>query len=91
MVALVPTKTIKIRVREDHLPYVRRFAKHAGMTTSAWVRKMVEHELCHRVGLAAIREWEAADGPLTEGERAAARAELAAASAKIRANSGVVG
>lgn len=90
MVACVTAKKITITVRESHLPYVRQFAKDAGMTTSAWVRDMVEHELCHRVGLAAMREWEAEDGPLTEEERAAARAELAAADAKIRASGGAV-
>ncbi len=83
MVGLVPAKTIKIRVREDHLPYVRQFAKDAGMTTSAWVRRMVEHKLCNLVGLAAMREWEAENGPFTEEELAWADAQIAAADAQV--------
>jgi hypothetical protein len=48
---------------------------------------MVDHEIRIRKGLAAMREWELEDGPLTAEERAAARAELEKAAASARAKS----
>ncbi len=83
----VATKKITITLPEDHLAQVRAFAKEQGMPLSTWLAKMVDHEIRIRKGLAAMREWELEDGPLTEEERAAARAELEKAAAGARAKS----
>jgi hypothetical protein len=85
MVDLMATKKITITLPEDVLAYVRRFTKEMGMPISTWIAEMVEHEIRIREGLAAMREWDAEDGPTTEQERAAARAELAAAFERARA------
>jgi hypothetical protein len=50
-------------------------AAHAeGLTVSAWLVRSAERELTVRAGLAAVAEWEAEHGELTEAEKAEARA-----------------
>jgi hypothetical protein len=50
-------------------------AAHAeGLAVSAWLVRSAERELTVRAGLAAVAEWEAENGRLTEAERAEARA-----------------
>lgn len=75
------TKKITITLPEDFLERLREFAKEAGMPLSTWITQLVEHEIRVRVGLAAMREWEAEEGPLTEEEIAAADAIIAKADA----------
>jgi hypothetical protein len=80
----VATKKITITIPEDAIARLRAFAKEVGMPLSTWITELVEHEIRIRDGLAAIREWEAVDGPLTEEEIAEADAIIAKADAEAR-------
>lgn len=45
-------------------------AAHSGLSLSAWLNRAAEHELAIGRGLAAVREWEADHGALTDAELA---------------------
>ena len=47
-------------------------AARSGMSLSAWLNRAAENELALARGLAAVNEWEADHGALTEAELAAA-------------------
>jgi predicted transcriptional regulator len=81
----VATKKITITIPEDAVARLKEFAEETGVPLSTYIAQLVEHEIRIRDGLAALREWEAEDGPLTEEELAAARAELEKAAAHARA------
>jgi cytosine/adenosine deaminase-related metal-dependent hydrolase len=85
MVAAVVTKKITITLPEEYLEQAKQLAEEAGLPLSTWIAQTVEHEMRIQAGLAAMREWEAEDGALTEEELAAARAVLAKADAAARA------
>lgn len=75
------TKKITITLPEEYLEQARNLAKEAGLPLSTWIAKTVEHEARIQAGLAAMREWDAEDGPLTEEELVAAAIEIAKADA----------
>lgn len=85
MVDGVATKKITITLPEDILERLKGFAKEVGMPLSTWIAQTIEDEIRNREGLAAMREWEALDGPLTEEEIAEADAILAKADAEAAA------
>lgn len=49
-----------------------------GLSVSAWMTKAARRALLVRDGLAAVSEWEAQHGELTDAELAAARQRVAA-------------
>lgn len=51
-------------------------AEQQGLSLSAWLNQAAENALSIEDGLAAVAEWEAAFGPLTAQELAAADAVL---------------
>ena len=55
-----------------------------GTSVSAWITAAARRALLVRDGLAAVAEWEAAHGPLTEPEIAAARARIEGPSVRKR-------
>jgi hypothetical protein len=81
----VATKKVTITLPEELLEEAKELAQDAGLPLSTWIADIVQHEIRIQAGLAAMREWEAEDGPLTEEELAAAEAELAKADAAARA------
>lgn len=69
----------KIAISID--PAVLRSIQHAaateGISVSAWMTNAARQALRVRDGLAAVADWEAEHGELTEAELAAARARVA--------------
>ncbi len=54
-------------------------AERQGLSLSAWLNRAAENALSVEDGLAAVADWEAEHGPLTDAELADADAVLAAA------------
>lgn len=52
-------------------------AKAEGLSLSAWMTNAARQALLVRAGLAAVAEWEAEHGALTDAERDAARRRVA--------------
>ena len=86
----VTTKKITITVPEDAIARLKEFAKEMGMPLSTYISQMIENEIRIRRGLAAMREWDLEEGPLTDEELAEADAIIdkadAAAAARARAS-----
>ena len=78
------SKKITITLPEEDLEQVKELARKAGLPLSTWITKVVEHEARIHAGLAALQEWEAEHGAITEEELAQAREELAKADAELR-------
>ena len=57
-------------------------AQAEGVSVSAWMTAAARKALKLRDGLAAVAEWEAENGELTEAELSAARRRVARASAR---------
>jgi hypothetical protein len=80
------TRKVTITLPEDVLERIRALAAEEGLPLSTYLRGVAEHHARVQDGLAGLREWEAEEGPLTEEERARARAEIACADAIIVAS-----
>jgi metal-responsive CopG/Arc/MetJ family transcriptional regulator len=77
------TKKVTITLPEDMVEYGHAMASEEGMSFSAWIAEVTRHEIRRQRGLAAMREWEELDGPITEEERAQARDEMHRAEAAL--------
>lgn len=72
-----PSPKIAITVDPDVHEAVLRAATDDGVSVSAWLTAAARDALRVRAGLAAVAEWEAEHGAITDAELATARAELA--------------
>lgn len=83
-----PSPKLAITVDADVHEKVVLAAAEEGVSVSAWMTDAARRALLVRDGLAAVAEWEAEHGALTDAELAAARervaAQLAAPSASRR-------
>jgi hypothetical protein len=86
-----PSPKLAITVDADVHDRVIHAAAAEGVSVSAWMTKAARRALLIRDGLAAVAEWEAEHGPLTEAELAAAHQRVAsqvgATSARARKRS----
>jgi hypothetical protein len=73
-----PSPKLAITVDADIHDRVLDAAAAEGVSVSAWMTRAARRALLVRDGLAAVAEWEAAHGPLTDAEMAAAHARVAA-------------
>jgi hypothetical protein len=74
-----PAIKLAITVDPDIHAKVLDAAEAEGTSVSAWITEAARRALLLRDGLAAIREWEAEHGALSETELEQARARLARA------------
>lgn len=72
-----PSPKLAITVDPDVRDRVVEAAAAEGLSVSAWMTNAARRQLLIRDGLAAVAEWEAQHGPLTDSELAAARARVA--------------
>lgn len=72
-----PSPKLAITVDPDVRDRVVEAAAADGVSVSAWMTNAARRELLIRDGLAAVAEWEAEHGSLTDEELAAARARVA--------------
>jgi hypothetical protein len=72
-----PSPKMAITVDADIHDRVLDAAAAEGVSVSAWMTRAARRALLIRDGLAAVAEWEAEHGPLTEAELAAARQRVA--------------
>ncbi len=72
-----PSPKLAITVDADVHDRVLDAAAAEGVSVSAWMTKAARRALLVRDGLAAVAEWEAEYGPLTEAELGAARQRIA--------------
>lgn len=72
-----PSPKLAITVDPDVRDRVVEAAAAEGLSVSAWMTNAARRELLIRDGLAAVAEWEAQHGTLTDSELAAARARVA--------------
>jgi hypothetical protein len=68
---------LAITVDPDVHARVIEAAAAEGVSVSAWMTKAARRALLVRDGLAAVAEWEAEHGPLTDAELTAARQRVA--------------
>jgi hypothetical protein len=68
---------LAITVDPDVHARVVEAAAAEGVSVSAWMTKAARRALLVRDGLAAVAEWEAEHGPLTDAELTAARQRVA--------------
>lgn len=68
-----PSPKLAITVDADVHERVLEAAASEGVSVSAWMTDAARRALLVRDGLAAVAEWEAEHGPLTDAEMAAAR------------------
>jgi hypothetical protein len=73
-----PSPKLAITVDPDVHAGVLQAAADEGVSVSAWMTSAARQALLVRDGLAAVAEWEAEHGALTDDEMAAARARVAA-------------
>ena len=73
-----PSPKLAITVDPEVYAQVIAAAEAEGVSVSAWMTSAARRELRLRDGLAAVAEWEAEHGALTEEELAAARRRLGA-------------
>lgn len=73
-----PSPKLAITVDADVHDRVLDAAAAEGLSVSAWMTKAARRALLVRDGLAAVAEWEAEHGELTDAELAAARRRVAA-------------
>jgi hypothetical protein len=79
-----PSPKLAITVDADVRDQVLAAAAAEGVSVSAWMTRAARKALLVRDGLAAVAEWEAEHGALTEAELAAARRRVAS---QVRATS----
>ena len=72
-----PSPKLAITVDADVHDRVLAAAAAEGVSVSAWMTTAARRALLIRDGLAAVAEWEADHGPLTDAELAAARGRVA--------------
>lgn len=72
-----PAVKLAITVDRDVHTEVLNAAEAEGLSVSAWLTAAARHALRVRDGLAAVAEWEAEHGPLSERELTAARRRVA--------------
>ena len=72
-----PSPKLAITVDPDVHDRVLDAAAAEGMSVSAWMTKAARQALLVRDGLAAVAEWEAEHGALSEAELVAARQRVA--------------
>jgi hypothetical protein len=72
-----PSPKLAITVDPDVHARVVEAAAAEGVSVSAWMTKAARRALLVRDGLAAVAEWEAEHGPLTDAELTAARQRVA--------------
>ncbi len=68
-----PSPKLAITVDPDVHDRVLTAAEEAGVSVSAWMTAAARRALLVRDGLAAVAEWEAEQGPLSEAELDSAR------------------
>lgn len=73
-----PSPKLAITVDPDVHAQVMAAAADDGLSVSAWMTNAARRALLVRDGLAAVAEWEAEHGALTDAEMAAARERVAA-------------
>jgi len=73
-----PSPKLAITVDRDVYSQVLVAAADDGVSVSAWMTGAARRALLVRDGLAAVAEWEAQHGALTDAEMAAARERVAA-------------
>lgn len=73
-----PSPKLAITVDPDVHAQVIAAAADDGLSVSAWMTNAARRSLLVRDGLAAVAEWEAEHGALTDAEMAAARERVAA-------------
>jgi hypothetical protein len=71
-----PSPKLAITVDPDVHRRVLAAAQEAGVSVSAWMTDAARRALTVRDGLAAVAEWEAEHGPLSDAEMEAARDRL---------------
>jgi hypothetical protein len=71
-----PSPKLAITIAADVHEQVLAAAARRGVSVSAWMTDAARLALKVRDGLAAVAEWEAEHGPLTEAELKAARQRL---------------
>jgi len=81
-----PSPKLAITVDADVHEKVVVAAAEEGVSVSAWMTDAARRALLVRDGLAAVAEWEAEHGALSEAELAAARDRVAAQLATPRAS-----
>lgn len=74
-----PAIKLAVTVDPDVHAAVVRLARRDGVSVSAWMTDAARRAIRVRDGLAAVAEWEAEHGALTDDEMAAARARVRAA------------
>jgi hypothetical protein len=72
-----PSPKLAITVDPDVRDRVVEAAAAEGLSVSAWMTNAARRQLLIRDGLAAVAEWEAQHGPLSDAELGAARARVA--------------
>lgn len=77
-----PSPKLAITVDADVYDQVILAAKAEGSSVSAWMTAAARRALTVRDGLAAVAEWEAENGALTEAELDAARRRVGNASGR---------
>jgi hypothetical protein len=82
-----PSPKLAITVDPDVYAQVIDAARNDGVSVSAWMTRAARRALLIRDGLAAVSEWEAKQGALTEAEMAAARERVAAQVARTPSRS----
>jgi len=73
-----PSPKLAITVDPDVHEKLMTAAAEDGVSVSAWMTAAARRALLVREGLAAVAEWEAEQGALSESELAAARERVAA-------------
>ena len=71
-----PAAKLAISVERDVHAKVLKAAEAEGVSVSAWMTAAARHALRLRDGLAAVAEWEAEHGELTQAELDAARRRI---------------
>jgi hypothetical protein len=73
----VATKKLSITLPAGLAENVERLARERGLAVSAWLAEAAQEAMRHEAALAAIADYEAEFGRITEAELAQARARLA--------------
>jgi hypothetical protein len=77
--AVMAVQKLSIALEEDVARAAREAAEREGLSLSAWVNEAAREALAIEDGLAAVAEWEAEHGPVSEEALAEADAVLAQA------------
>lgn len=67
---------MSIALDEDVAEAASAAARQEGQSLSSWLNEAVAHALAVKAGLAAVAEWEAENGAITDEEKAIADAIL---------------